>query len=111
MKNSIAGDATKLTAVKVATTLLTMLSTMLLSRFRTLEEYGIYSQLQLVITIVVTIFMIGLPNSINYLLAKADNRKEQKDFLSIYFLNNNVLLALNYRLIHSKLDYLFVIQV
>ena len=42
MKNSIAGDATKLTAVKVATTLLTMLSTMLLSRFRTLEEYGIY---------------------------------------------------------------------
>lgn len=85
MKNSIAGDATKLTAVKVATTLLTMLSTMLLSRFRTLEEYGIYSQLQLVITIVVTIFMIGLPNSINYFLAKADNRKEQKDFLSIYF--------------------------
>lgn len=85
MKNSIAGDATKLTIMKVATTLLTMLSTMLLSRFRTLEEYGIYSQLQLVITIVVTIFMIGLPNSINYFLAKADNKNERKSFLSIYF--------------------------
>lgn len=85
MKQSIAGDATKLIIVKILTTALTMLSTMLLSRFRTLEEYGTYSQIQLVITTVVTLFMVGLPNSTNYFLAKAENRVEQKEFLSIYY--------------------------
>lgn len=82
---SIAGDATKLTIMKIATTLLTMLSTMLLSRFRTLEEYGTYSQLQLVITVVVTVLMAGLPNSINFFVAKAKNSDEQKSFMSIYY--------------------------
>ena len=82
---SIAGDATKLTIMKIATTLLTMLSTMLLSRFRTLEEYGTYSQLQLVITVVVTVLMAGLPNSINFFVAKAKNGDEQKSFMSIYY--------------------------
>lgn len=83
--NSLAGDATKLTIMKIMTTLLTMLSTMLLSRFRTLEEYGTYSQLQLVITVVVTILMAGLPNSINFFAAKARNLEEQKSFMSIYY--------------------------
>ncbi len=85
MKRSIAGDATKLTMMKILTTFLTMLSTMLLARFRSLEEYGVYSQLQLVITIVVTVFMIGLPNSINYFLAKAETETEKREFLSIYY--------------------------
>ena len=62
-----------------------MLSTMLLSRFRTLEEYGTYSQLQLVITVVVTILMAGLPNSINYFVAKASDIKEQRAFMSVYY--------------------------
>lgn len=82
---SLAGDATKLTIMKVMTTALTMLSTMLLSRFRTLEEYGTYSQLQLVITVVVTILMAGLPNSINYFVAKASDIKEQRAFMSVYY--------------------------
>lgn len=85
MKGSIAGDAVKLTLVKVLTTLLTMLSAMLLSRFRTLEEYGTYSQIQLVVTVAVTVFAIGIPNSINYFLAKADTVKEQEEFLSVYY--------------------------
>lgn len=83
--NSLAGDATKLTVMKIMTTFLAMLSTMLLSRFRTLEEYGTYSQLQLVITVVVTILMAGLPNSINFFAAKARNLEEQKSFMSIYY--------------------------
>lgn len=85
MKRSIAGDATKLICVKVLTTVLTMISTMLLSRFRTLEEYGTYSQIQLVITTVITLLMVGLPNSTNYFLGKADSEKEKKEFLSIYY--------------------------
>lgn len=82
---SLAGDATKLTIMKVVTTVLTMLSTMLLSRFRSLEEYGTYSQLQLAITVVVTVLMAGLPNSINYFVAKASDIKEQKSFMSVYY--------------------------
>ena len=85
MKQSIAKDATKLTFVKCLTTGLAMLTAMLLSRFRTLDEYGTYSQLQLVTSLVSTIFMIGLPNSINYFLAKAESKEEKKEFLSVYY--------------------------
>ncbi|BDF04168.1 lipopolysaccharide biosynthesis protein [[Clostridium] hylemonae] len=85
MKQSIAKDATKLTFVKCLTTGLAMLTAMLLSRFRTLDEYGTYSQLQLVTSLVSTIFMIGLPNSINYFLAKAETKEEKKEFLSVYY--------------------------
>lgn len=85
MKKSIAGDAAKLTLIKILTTALTMLTAMLLSRFRTLEEYGTYSQLQLVTTLVSTIFMIGLPNSINYFLARAECEEEKRKFTSVYY--------------------------
>lgn len=85
MKQSIAGDAAKLTLMKMLTTFLTMLSAMLLSRFRSLAEYGTYSQIQLIVTIAVTIFAIGMPNSINYFLAKTENKNEKKEFLSVYY--------------------------
>lgn len=91
MKRAIASDATKLASIKMGTTVLTMLTAMLLSRFRTLEEYGTYSQLQLVTNLFTVIFMIGLPNSINYFLAKATTSKEQKDFLSLYYSTTTVL--------------------
>lgn len=91
MKRSIAGDATKLAGVKMGATVLTMLTAMLLSRFRTLEEYGTYSELQLVTNLATIIFMIGLPNSINYFLAKADTKQEQSRFLSLYYSLTTVL--------------------
>lgn len=91
MKRSIAGDATKLTVVKMGATVLTMVTAMLLSRFRTLEEYGTYSQLQLVTNLFTVIFMIGLPNSINYFLAKANDKQEQTRFLSLYYSLTTVL--------------------
>lgn len=85
MKQSIAVDAVKLTTSKIITMIISMLSAMLLSRFRTLAEYGTYSQLLLVIDLVTTIFMLGLPNSINFFLARADNEKEKCKFLSVYY--------------------------
>lgn len=84
-KNSLGGDAVKLTFSKIVTLCISMVSTMLLSRFRTLEEYGTYSQLLLVINLFTTIFMLGLPNSINYFLARAENQEERRSFLSIYY--------------------------
>lgn len=57
---------------------------MLLSRFRTLEEYGTYSQITIVVTIAISIFTLGLPGSINYFLASYDKPKLKQEFLSTY---------------------------
>ncbi len=83
--NSLGKSAVVLTASKMITLLVTMLTGMLLSRFRTFEEYGTYSQINLVVTLFSSVFMLGLPNSINYFLAKADTEEEQQKFLGVYF--------------------------
>lgn len=66
MQNNLGRDAVNLTLSKVIALGITMLSSMLLSRFRTLEEYGTYSQLMLVVQLAISIFTLGLPNSINF---------------------------------------------
>ena len=43
-KNNLGADAIKISASKIISLGMTMVTTMLLSRFRTLEEYGTYSQ-------------------------------------------------------------------
>ena len=67
---------------------------MLLARFRTLEEYGTYSQMLLVINLFASIFMLGLPNSINFFLARAENQDEQRKFLSVYYTASTALSIL-----------------
>jgi len=85
MSNSIGKDAVNITFSKIITMGISMVSAMLLSRFRSLEEYGTYSQLLMTIQLVTTIFMLGLPNSINYFLARAENQEERRKFLSVYY--------------------------
>ncbi len=91
MKQSIAIDAVKLTTSKIVNISISMVIAMLLSRFRTLEEYGTYSQLLLVINLIVTIFMLGLPNSINFFLAGAESAEERQKFLSSYYTLSTIL--------------------
>ena len=67
------------------TTLIALVSNMLLARFRTLSEYGTYSQILLVINLFTTLLMLGLPNSINYFLARAETQAEKAHFLSVYY--------------------------
>ena len=83
--SSLSKSAFWLTVSKIATTAINMLVVMLLSRFRTLEEYGIYSQINIINTVVTSITAIGLPTGINYFLNKTEEIKEKKDFLSAYF--------------------------
>lgn len=90
-KNSIGADTVRLTASKTITLCITMVTSMMLSRFRTLEEYGTYSQLLLVVSLSSSIFMLGLPNSINYFLARAESQKERKKFLSVYYTLSTIL--------------------
>lgn len=90
-RSSLGGDAVRLTASKVITLVITTLTTMLLSRFRTFEEYGTYSQLLLVVNLFTSLFMLGLPNSINYFLARAENQDEKRRFLSVYYTLSTLL--------------------
>jgi len=86
-------DALRLTTSKVITMVITMLTAMLLSRFRTTEEYGTYSQILLVINLFTTMLMLGLPNSINYFLARADTPEEREKFLSVFYTISTLLSA------------------
>lgn len=91
MKNSIGKKATQLTITKLVNLIISMIIVMFLSRFRTLEEYGTYSQLNMVVALLATIIMLGLPNSINYFLAKAEDNKERTEFLSNYYTISTLL--------------------
>lgn len=84
-KGSLGGDAVKLTVSKMIVLLITLVTGMLLSRFRTKYEYGTYSQLNMVITLFTTIFMMGIPNSLNFFLARAETKEERSHFLSVYY--------------------------
>lgn len=93
-RGSLASDTIKLTLSKMVASGLMMVSAMLLARIRTLQENGIYSQLLLVINLFAAIFMMGLPNSINYFLAKAETKKEKNYFLSVFLTINTILSLL-----------------
>lgn len=94
MKQSIGSDAVKLTTSQIITMTISMITAMLLSRFRTLEEFGTYSQILMVINLSTAIFMLGLPNSINYFLAKAESDKDGQKFLSVYYTMSTILSLL-----------------
>lgn len=91
MKNAVGRDAVKLTITKMITLAITMVNAMLLSRFRTLEEYGTYSQILMVINLAVSLFTLGLPNSINYFVARTEETEERRHFLSNYYTLNTLL--------------------
>lgn len=90
-RKHIGSDTIKMTGSKVITMMIAMISSMLLSRFRTLTEYGTYSQLLMAINLVCSIMMLGLPNSINYFLAKSRTERERAKFLSVYYTLNTIL--------------------
>ena len=90
-KNSIRKDTIWLSISKVTTLVLSTVCVMLLSRIRTLREYGTYSQIIMVTTLVSTLFILGLPNSINYFLAKSKNKSDEKSFITLYYTINCVV--------------------
>lgn len=92
-KASVGNDALKLTISKMMVLVIQMISAMLLSRFRTVEEYGTYSQLLMAVNLATTVIMMGLPNSLNYFLAGAEGDKEKGHFLNVYYTMSTVLSA------------------
>lgn len=90
-KSSLGADAITLTVSRVLVSLLGLVTSMLLARFRTLEEYGTYSQIIMVADLVSTILLLGLPNSVNYFLARAETKEEKQRFMSVYITLSTVL--------------------
>ncbi len=93
-KASVGTDAVFLTVSKIMVSLIGLVTSMLLARFRTLDEYGTYSQIIMVVDLVSTIILLGLPNSVNYFLAKADTNKEIRKFLSVYLTLSTVFTVI-----------------
>ncbi|MCM1066937.1 MAG: oligosaccharide flippase family protein [Muribaculaceae bacterium] len=83
-KTSVGREALFLTGSRFLVSILGLITSMLLARFRTLDEYGTYSQILMVTDLVTSILLLGIPNSINYFLAKADSDEERRYFLSVY---------------------------
>lgn len=92
---SLGGDVVKLTGMRVLSAAISLITAMLLSRFSTLEEYGTYSEILLVANLASSIFMLGLPNSVNFFLGKAIDDRERRDFLAVYYLLSTTLGALS----------------
>lgn len=88
---NLKGDFIKITVSRVLTLIVSMISTMLLARLLSLEEYGTFSQILLVVNLSNTLIVLGLPNSINYFLARTTDPTEKKKFLSTYYTVSTLL--------------------
>lgn len=85
MKKGFAKEASLLTISQVIIAITSMLAVMLLSRFRSLQEYGTYSQITLIVSLAVSMVQLGIPNSINYFIVKCKSENEKNDFYSTYY--------------------------
>ena len=82
-----------LSASKILNLTISLVTSMLLARFRTLEEYGTFSEINTVVNLAVAILCIGLPSCLNYFVPRCENQKEQDQFVSLYYVVNTALAA------------------
>ena len=92
-KSSVGTDALLLTASNFMVSVIGIITSMLLARFRTLNEYGTYAQIIMVTDLVSTILLLGLPGSVNYFVAKADTKEEKQKFLTLYLVLSTAITA------------------
>ena len=92
---SFAADSIVLTFSKILAGVVQILVTMILSKYRSLQEYGTFTQMLLVVSLIDSILMMGLPNSISFFLGRSKDLKSRQDFLSVYFTLNTILTVLS----------------
>lgn len=90
-KNSIAADAAKLTLSKSVTYVVTLVTSMVLSRMLSLTEYGTYSQIVVAGTLFISVFSMGMPECSSFFLARDENPAARHRFLSTYYTLNTLL--------------------
>ena len=82
-------DSLFLSFVKIVTTLSTMIQTKLLATGLSLEEYGSYSQANMVVSIGTSLIMLGLGDAINYFYNSSDmalNHSNKNKIINTIFL-------------------------
>ena len=82
---NVATDSLKLSIAQIFSLIISMINIMLLSRFRTVTEYGTYSQMLMVSALVVTFFASGFSQCINYFLANEKDDIEKNKFIKSYY--------------------------
>ncbi|MBQ2737782.1 MAG: oligosaccharide flippase family protein [Clostridia bacterium] len=92
-KARISSQALILTVTNLIISLVGLLSSMLLSRYRTLDEYGTYSQVIMVTELVSTVLLMGLPQTVGYFLSRAENEEEKKRFFTLYSILSTAITA------------------
>ena len=65
----------------VITLVVTLITSMIIARYRTLEENGTYTQLLLIINTIMPFALLGIPNSITYFIGKALTKKDRNEYL------------------------------
>lgn len=78
-------DAILLAAIRMLTTLLGIVSTMLLSKSLSLAEYGTYSQANLVISVGTSMSILGLTDGVNYFFNRPVDEETKKKYISTIF--------------------------
>lgn len=88
---NIGKNASLLTLSRALVMIIQIFNAMILSRYRTLEEFGTFSQLSMSVSLATTIIIMGLPSSINYFLVKNESFEDRKLFLSNYYTLSSLL--------------------
>lgn len=84
-KKNVATDSMKLSIAQIFSLIINMINIMLLSRYRSVEEYGTYSQMLMVSSIAVTFLASGFSQCINYFLANEENLGKRAKFIKTYY--------------------------
>ena len=111
MKKGILKDVGVITVSKVLTSLISFVNLALLSRFRTLSEYGTYSEMLLTVTLIISICDLGLPYAVTYFGSRAKDEDERRHFFSVFYTVDTaisiligVIIVLSIPLIESYFD-------
>ena len=86
-QSGIATDSVVLTFVKGVTLFVSILQTMILSRYLSVTDYGTYSEGVLIISFFAPFFSLGLNDSINYFYNKGSNNIKTNYLNTIFLLS------------------------
>ncbi|MBE6413517.1 MAG: hypothetical protein E7035_03055 [Verrucomicrobiaceae bacterium] len=88
--NNVGVSAIVLTLSRMINLALKITSTMLIARSMTLSDYGTYSELLVVSSLIVSFMVIGLPSSLSYFIPSM-NPDDRAKFINFYFIAITVI--------------------
>jgi len=89
---NLGADATLLTFSKIATSAIAMVMSMILARSAyTDSDKAVYKEIMMIVNLVSSFIMLGLPKSLNFFLARTESKEEKRKFLSFYYTLNTIL--------------------